>query len=81
MRLADPLRKGRYVASCRESTPLLAAMNGHLQIWPWAVAVSDGDWVRFYIDDKLVWECNAHYAGANFSCRRIRGGKVSRRSS
>lgn len=62
------------MARCREHSPVLAAANGHLQVWPWSVAVSDGDWVRFYKDEKLVWECNSHYAKANFSCKKVRTG-------
>lgn len=66
-----PLSPGKYCLSCKETTAIAAAMNGHSAVWPQAQAVSDGKRVVFFKDGKQVYSCNATYAGANFEVKRL----------
>lgn len=61
-----PLSPGKYLLSCKEKSPIAAAMNGHSAVWPAAEAVSDGERVVLFKDGKQVYSCNARYAAANF---------------
>ncbi len=66
-----PLSPGKYLLSCKENSPISAAMNGHSAVWPHAEAVSDGKRVVFLKDGKQVYSCNATYAAANFEVKRL----------
>jgi hypothetical protein len=60
------LPEGRYAVYLKEKTFLQAVCNGHLWIVKDTTAISTGEWVRFYVNGKQVWECNAMYAAAHF---------------
>lgn len=64
--LVKPLAKGTYLLRCKEKTLFSAAANGHSAIWPEALAVCDGKFVRVMRDGKQVYACNATYAALNF---------------
>lgn len=64
--IPDPLLAGEYLATCRETSHMLAIVNGHDEVYPRARCVSDGRWCTFFRDGKEVWACNASYAAANF---------------
>lgn len=68
MALAD----GEYLAKCRQSNALSAALNGHGCIWPEAKMVVTGDMAVFYRDGKLVWSCNAIYAAHHFDVSPVK---------
>lgn len=68
-----PLAPGTYLATCREATPLAAAVNGHCEVWPEATLVVEGDTAIFYKGGERVWSCNAIYAAHQFDISPARG--------
>ncbi|SED37357.1 hypothetical protein SAMN05216178_6986 [Pseudomonas saponiphila] len=64
--LFPKLADGRYMAKCKEATPLAAALNGHAQVWPEALVVVKAGVAVFYKNGTKVWECNPTYARGNF---------------
>lgn len=67
-RLADfaTLASGEYLAKCRQTTAISAALNGHSQVWPEARMVIQGESATFFRGTEQVWECSMIYAANNF---------------
>jgi hypothetical protein len=69
MAMLKPLPAGKYLARCKEDSRLKAVANGHSTVWPESIAISDGNWVRFFQGSRQVFDCNASYANAHFLFR------------
>ena len=62
-----PLPQGEYRTFSKEKSFWEAACNGHSFVKSGqTIAKCDGKWVKFFNDGKQVFDCNPHYAAANF---------------
>lgn len=61
----EPLQAGCYWATPHAPFDL-EGPNGHDEVFPGSLCVSDGKWVAFFRNGKEIWSCNATYAAAHF---------------
>lgn len=65
------LADGEYLAKCRQTTALSAAINGHAGVWPEARMVVCGDTAIFYRGAERIWSCSMLYAANQFDVTPI----------